>query len=169
MTTAQRTPVPFAKLETDFTGIISDTVYATMTTVDGRHRPRSRILLPIWQTVDGIPVGWLATFKTPVKRAHLAANPHATFSYWNPRQDFVAADTVTAWVDDAETKREVWESYRTGSPAGVGYDPETYWPGGAGNPEFHVLRMEPFRIQVMRGRDLVTGRPARIWRRDDAH
>ncbi|MBB4932784.1 general stress protein 26 [Lipingzhangella halophila] len=164
MSTALHPRLPYSEISDEFTDIVSAIMYATMTTVDLRGRPRSRILVPIWQTVDDLPVGWLATFKTPVKRSHLAGNPHATLSYWSPRQDFAAADTVTRWVEDAETKREVWELYRTGSPPGVGYDPETYWPGGPENPKFHVLRMDPFRVQVLRGRDLLTGRPARIWR-----
>lgn len=36
-------------------------VYAPMTTVDGKNHPRLRVLVAVWQVVDGRPVGWLAT------------------------------------------------------------------------------------------------------------
>ncbi|KMS69570.1 hypothetical protein ACM01_34655 [Streptomyces viridochromogenes] len=41
-----------------------------------------------------------------------------------------------------------------GSPPGVGYDPVQYWRGGPEDPEYHVIRIEPWRIQLVRGSDL---------------
>src|SRR3712207_7515467 len=76
----------FSEIKDEFFGYVSDIVHATMTTVDAKGRPRARILIAVWEVADGEPVGWLATFKTPVKTAHLAGNPHATFSYWEQRQ-----------------------------------------------------------------------------------
>ncbi|MFC3890690.1 pyridoxamine 5'-phosphate oxidase family protein [Lentzea rhizosphaerae] len=149
----------FADIEEKFFEYVADIKYCTMITVDKRNRPRARVLLPIWEVVDGRPVGWLAAYKTPVKVAHLARNPHATFSYWSPRQNVVHVDTVSLWVDDPEIKRDVWALYRKGSPFPVGYDPITYWKGGPEDPEYHVLRMEPYRVQVVRGTDL----QSRIW------
>ncbi|MEU4542566.1 hypothetical protein [Nonomuraea dietziae] len=71
------------------------------------------------------------------------------------RRDFeeIVADVVQA----------VWELYRQGSPQGVGYDPRAYWRQGPDDPGYHLLRMDPWRIQVLRGRDLAGGRPSRIW------
>lgn len=152
----------FAEIRDDVAEIIGDIVYATMTTVDRRGRPRSRVLIVVW-TLDGEqPVGWLGTFKSPVKAAHLAHNPHVTTSYWSPRQDVVYLDSVARWVDDPEVARMVWSLYRDGSPPGNGYDPGAYWRG-PDDPRFHVLRLDPWRVQVLRGRDLARGRPARIW------
>jgi general stress protein 26 len=153
----------FDEIADTFFDYIKDIVYCTMITVDRQNRPRARVLLPIWEVVDGRPVGWLAAYKTPVKTAHLARNPHATFSYWNPRQNTVHVDTVSAWVDDPEVKKAVWELYRKGSPAPVGYDPQRYWHGGPEDPEYDVLRMDPYRVQVVRGRDLAS----RIWQPED--
>ncbi|MEV2266707.1 pyridoxamine 5'-phosphate oxidase family protein [Nonomuraea africana] len=153
----------FSAIRQDFEDIVGDVVYATMTTVDAKGRPRSRVLLPIWEMTGDSPVGWLATFDTPVKRAHLAGNPHATFSYWSPAQNTVAVDTVARWETDEAVKKAVWELYRQGSPPGVGYDPQAYWRRGPEDPGYHLLRMDPWRIQVLRGRDLATGRPSRIW------
>jgi hypothetical protein len=149
----------FSEIQDEFFRYTGDVVYATMTTVDAKGRPRARILIAVWEVVDGRPVGWLATFKTPVKTAHLAGNPHATFSYWDRRQNAAFADTVTEWVEDPEVKQRVWDLYRRGSPPRVGYDPGRYWKGPE-DPRFAVLRLDPWRVQVVRGADL----RSRIWR-----
>lgn len=107
----------FDQLKEQFDAYIGDIVYATMTTVDKLGRPRARVLIPVWEVVDGKPVGWLATYRTPVKEAHLANNPHTTFSYWTRRQNAASLDTVAEWVDvdDLDTRRHVWGS--TAGPA----------------------------------------------------
>ncbi|MFG3442216.1 pyridoxamine 5'-phosphate oxidase family protein [Nonomuraea sp. NPDC047897] len=151
----------FAAIEEEFATYIGDIVYATMTTVDAKGRPRARVLIPVWEVVDGRPHGWLATYRTPVKAAHLARNPHATFSYWTPRQNAVAVDTVAAWVDDPAVTRRVWRLYEQGSPPGAGYDLGGFWTG-VDDPGLHVLRLTPWRVQVIRGRDL----RSRIWQAD---
>jgi general stress protein 26 len=143
----------FLGVRAPFEAYVGDIVYAIMTTVDRRERPRARVLIPVWEVVDDQPVGWLATYRTPVKAAHLADNPHATFSYWTPKQDFVAVDTVARWVDDRVTRRHVWELYRTTSPHGAGYDLGRYWRD-PDDPVLHVLRLDPYRVQVVDGRDL---------------
>ncbi|MCP2164162.1 pyridoxamine 5'-phosphate oxidase family protein [Goodfellowiella coeruleoviolacea] len=153
----------FAEMQGTFFAYIRDIKYATMTTVDRRGRPRARVLLPIWEVVDGRPVGWLAAFRTPVKTAHLANNPHTTYSYWSPRQNAVFVDSVSTWVDDEPTRRYAWELYRSGSPAGVGYDPHTYWPGGPTDPGYQVLRIDAWRVQLVRGTDL----HSTIWTAED--
>lgn len=144
----------FTDLQDAFLGYIQEIVYATMTTVDSRDRPRARVLLPIWEIRDGLPVGWIAAYKTPVKVAHLARNPHTTISYWSPRQNAVFADCTAGWVDgDQDVRREIWDLYRTGSPPGVGYDPGNFWTGPT-DPKYGLLKLVPWRIQVLRGRDL---------------
>ncbi|MDO3646997.1 pyridoxamine 5'-phosphate oxidase family protein [Nocardia mangyaensis] len=153
----------FVDIKPDFDAIVGSINYATMTTVDAVGRPRSRVLIPVWETDIDEPVGWLGTYRTPVKEAHIAGNPHVTFSYWSPAQNTVAVDTVAAWTDDLDTRVHVWDLYRHGSPPGAGYDPGQFWRGPE-DPEFQVLRLEPWRVQVLRRRDLVSGVPARIWR-----
>jgi general stress protein 26 len=153
----------FAALRDQVAGTLRRVPYATMTTVDRKGRPRARVLIAVWELDGDRPVGWLATYRTPVKAAHLAHNPHVTLSHWSPAQDTVAFDAVATWSDDAATRRRVWRLYREGSPAGVGYDPGAYW-SGPDDPQYHVLRLDPWRVQALRGQDLATGRPARIWR-----
>ena len=55
----------FSEIQEEFFRYMGDIVYATMTTVDAKGRPRARILIAVWEVIDGRPVGWLATFKTP--------------------------------------------------------------------------------------------------------
>ncbi|MEU4323657.1 pyridoxamine 5'-phosphate oxidase family protein [Nonomuraea dietziae] len=151
----------FSEIQDAFEAYIGDIVYATMTTVDKKGRPRARVLIPVWEVVDGEPLGWLATYKTPVKASHLAGNPHTTFSYWTPRQNAVSVDTVAEWVEDIEVKRRVWHLYRRTSPRGAGYDLGNFWTS-PGDPKLHVLRLEPWRVQVIRGTDL----RSQIWKKD---
>ncbi|WP_280301588.1 pyridoxamine 5'-phosphate oxidase family protein [Nocardia neocaledoniensis] len=164
MSTRSRAQVhSFADIKPDFDAIVGSINYATMTTVDAKGRPRSRVLIPVWESGTETPVGWLGTYRTPVKAAHIAGNPHVTFSYWSPAQNTVAIDTVAGWTDDPAERAHVWELYRHGSPPGAGYDPGQFWKGHD-DPAFQVLRLTPWRIQVLRRRDLVSGVPARIWR-----
>ncbi|MFD0745835.1 pyridoxamine 5'-phosphate oxidase family protein [Phytohabitans flavus] len=121
----------FSSVEGQFNDYLREIRYATMTTVDAKGRPRARVLIAVWEQIDGRPLGWLATYKTPVKAAHLAKNPHTTFSYWSHRQNAVAIDTIAEWVDDIETKQYVWQLYDRTSPTGVGYPSAT---SGAARP-----------------------------------
>ena len=109
-------------------------MYCTFTTVDERGRPRSRILNPRFVARDGRPVGWALTGRTPLKSRHLAANPHASCSFWSPSQDTVFADVTTTWVEDEAEKEAVW-------------------------------RLDPWRVQVMRGEEYPHGQlTGRVWR-----
>jgi hypothetical protein len=148
----------FAEIRAEFEATVGDVVYATMTTVDKLGRPRARVLIPVWEESDGVPYGWLATYQTPVKEAHLARNPHTTFSYWSPRQNQVAVDAVSHWTDDVAERQHVWDLYRATSPPGAGYDLGRFWSSPT-DPKLRVLAIAPWRILVVRGRDL----RSRIW------
>ena len=152
----------FTDIHRKFLAYVSDIQYCTMVTVDASNRPRARVMLPIWELVDGLPVGWLAVYKTPVKARHLERNPHTTYSYWSPRQNAAHIDAVSSWIDDSAMKEYAWNAYCTGSPAGVGYDPIGFWPGGPTDPKYHLIRIDPWRIQLVRGTDLSSV----IWQTD---
>ncbi|WP_431040885.1 pyridoxamine 5'-phosphate oxidase family protein [Streptomyces sp. P1-3] len=152
----------FSEVQNTFFHYIREIKYATMVTVDRRNRPRARVLLPVWEIVDGRPVGWLAAYRTPVKTAHLAHNPHTTYAYWSPRQNALFVDSVSTWAEDEESRRHAWDLYLRGGPPGVGYDPVHYWRGGPDDPQYHVIRIDPWRVQLVRSTDL----GSTIWRRD---
>lgn len=149
----------FSELEAEFNAYVGAINYATMVTVDAKNRPRTRVLIPVWENVDGLLLGWLATYRTPVKAAHLAANPHTNFSYWAPGNNSVAIDTAARWDNAPSTKEHVWDLYRRTSPRGAGYHLGNFWKAPT-DPQLHVLRLAPWRVQVIRGTDL----RSRIWR-----
>ena len=132
-------------------------VWATMTTVDAKGRPRSRIVHPVWTSrLDGV-TGWLTTRKTPVKLRHLAGNPHVSFSYLAPNHDLAYFDCVAEWVDDPDGKLQCWNTFVRADPP-VGYDPISIWTDGPGSPDFAALRLRPYRIQAGRAVDIAAGR-----------
>lgn len=152
----------FADLETEFNAYVGAINYATMVTVDSRNRPRTRVLIPVWEKVDGEPLGWLATYHTPVKAAHLARNPNTSFSYWKPGNNSVAVEAAARWDNELPTKKHVWDLYDRTSPRGAGYPLGNFWRSPS-DPKLHVLRLDPWRVQVIRGLDL----RSRIWQRED--
>jgi hypothetical protein len=149
-----------------FVGMAHSIVWASVATVDGDGRPRSRILHPIW-TWDGIDlVGWIATVPTPVKRAHLDAHPEVSVNYWRPSHDTCSAECVTQWHFDDDTRRSVWDMFATG-PEPVGYDPLIIpqWRAGPTSEQFAVLRLTPYRLRVMASTVMTKGEGAALlWR-----
>jgi hypothetical protein len=124
-------------------------VWCSAATVDSRGRPRSRILHPLWQWDGAQLVGWIGTGPSPIKRAHLAAHPYMSVSYWAPSHDTCVADCRAALVFDDETRTMVWNLLRT-APAPLGYDPGLFWASPTAD-SFAVLRLEPWRLRVMPG------------------
>jgi general stress protein 26 len=150
----------FFALEADFLRITADTVFCTATTISEEGRPRSRILHPIFIVQDGRPIGWALTGRTPLKTRHLAANPHMSCSYWTPSHDTVFIDCVATWVEDEREKEQVWELFRN-TPEPLGWGPEGLAGYGSDDwrtPIFTPLRLEPWRVQVMRGEEYPFGK-----------
>jgi uncharacterized pyridoxamine 5'-phosphate oxidase family protein len=138
---------PFSSLESDFLRFVQEVVICTVTTVDTAGKPRSRILHPIWEVVDGQPVGWIFTTPSPVKAKHLAANPHVALSYAAPTGQSVLAQCTAAWVPDAATKKHVYDLINN-TPEPVGFDMNLFGIDSAEHPAFHALRLDPTLIQV---------------------
>ena len=138
-------------------------VWCSAATVDAQGRPRSRVLHPIWEWDGEQLVGWIATGKTPIKAAHLAAHPFISCNYWTPEQDTCVAECAASWVGDAAGKQAVWDKLANG-PEPVGYDPAMI-PGweSAASPGFSALRLDPWRVRVMPGAAMLSGEGIQVW------
>jgi hypothetical protein len=141
-----------------FVGMAHSIVWASVATVDAKGRPRTRILHPIWQWDGAALVGWIATEPTPLKRAHLAAHPDISISYWTTNHDTCSAECRADWVFDDEGRTAVWNMFKN-RPAPVGYDPAMIpqWAGGPTSDAFAALRLTPWRLRLMPGTELING------------
>jgi general stress protein 26 len=155
--------MPDAKSFEDIAAIFDERVrrivWCTVSTTDTRGRPFSRILHPIWEGATG----WIATGRNTLKTKHLARTPVVALSYWDPSHDTVIAQCRAEWCDDDATKRRIWDLLAN-TPPPVGYDPGLFFPGGASDAGFGVLRLTPQRIELWAGRDMLQGRPPTVWR-----
>lgn len=126
-----------------------------MATVDGRNRPRTRIMHPIW---DG-PIGWVISSPSSHKARHLERNPAVSLAYIHERTKPLYVDGIAEWVDLPEEKQRIWDLHRT-TPPPLGFDPQPHY-GSIHNPLYGLLRITPRRIELA---DLFG--ESRIWRND---
>jgi Pyridoxamine 5'-phosphate oxidase len=157
----------FESIEDDFLRISAEVAWATVATVDSKGRPRTRILHPYWEVVEGRPVGWVGTVRSPLKSKHLAANPYVSVSYWSPKHETAHADCRASWADDE--RERVWNLFLGAEPP-LGYDPSTLpqWKDGPLGGEFAVLRFDPWRVMILTTGDAAGGRwYQRYWREGD--
>jgi len=122
-------------------------VWCTVATVDSDHRPRSRILHPIWELTDDTLTGWIVTRATPVKLRHLTYSPYLSCSYWEPGHEVAIADCHAQWIEDVPTRQRVWELYRD-APAPLGYDFWSVFPEGPAGESPSLLRLTPYRLRM---------------------
>jgi hypothetical protein len=146
----------------DAVAVTRHVVWCVLTTVDGTGRPRSRVVHPVWEHVDPGVRGWVTTRRSPVKTAHLAANPHVACAYAGAEHDVAYFDCTAAWASRDE-RHHAWELFRA-LPAPAGFDPGSIWPDGPDAHGAEVLRLDPYRVQVGFAADLATGAPPRTWR-----
>jgi general stress protein 26 len=149
----------FAEIEGEFRARVERIVWCTMTTVDRRGRPRSRILHPIWEG----PVCWAATQRHSFKGKHLARNPYVSLTYWDPQHQQVYADCRAAWEDGLQEKRRVWELYKA-TPPPLGYDLGMFFRQGPEDPNYGLLKLTPWRIELWSLADMMSGIPNQVWR-----
>ena len=147
----------FADLAEEFVTRAHGMVWANVATLDSRGRPRSRVLHPLWEG----ETGWIVSRADCPKTREVARDPHVSVAYVADIAKPVYADCWAEWVDDLDEKARVWELFRSAPPP-VGYDPVEFF-GGPDNPEFGLLRLTPWRVEV-------TNWPtnSRVWRRPDA-
>ena len=148
----------FAEIEPDFLERVARIVWATVTTIDGEGRPFSRILHPIWEG----QTGWIATGRQTLKTRHLAANRAVAVAYWDQSHDTIMAQCRAEWCDNAPAKQRIWDLFKNAPPP-LGYDPGLFFPGGAADPRFGVLKLTPWRIDLWSLAELAQGKQPRTW------
>src|SRR5262245_38491430 len=89
-------------------------VWCTAATVGPDGKPRTRILHPIWEFDGERLTGWIATGPTPLKRAHLAAHPYVSVTYWSPDHDTCTAECDAQLLLDDATRIAVWDKFANG-------------------------------------------------------
>lgn len=149
----------FADLEDEFASRVRRIVWCTVTTVSRSGRPRSRILHPLWEG----PTGWILTGRQSFKSTHLQHNPHVAICYWDPEQQQIYAECKAEWEEQRAEKQRVWDLFKH-TPQPLGYDPAIFWPSGAADPTFGLLKLTPLRIELSALADLFSGTPPRVWR-----
>jgi hypothetical protein len=132
-------------------------VWAPAATVDAEGRPWSRVLHPLWTWDGDALTGIVATSPLSPKRAHLAAHPFVSFTYWSPDHDTCTAQCHAEWDLSPEGRAAGWRALRD-APAPVGYDPSII-PGwdAPDAPAFAILRLRPWRLHLMPGSVLLKG------------
>jgi general stress protein 26 len=147
----------FTEIADEFNRRVRRIVWCTVSTIDRKGRPRSRILHPIWEGATG----YIATGRHSFKEKHLAANPFVSLSYWDPQQEQVYVDCRSEWEDNPAEKRRIWELYKS-TPPPLGYDPAMIWRGGPDDPVVGIMKLTPWRIELSSLRALTE--PKLIWR-----
>ena len=147
----------FQDIAEEFTERVNRIVWCTMATVDGQGRPRSRILHPVWEGSKG----WIATGRHSTKADHLEHNSYVSVSYWDQQHQQIFAECRTEWEESADEKLRIWEKFRTAPPP-MGYDPAAFF-STVDSPDYGLLKLEPWRIELFSVDDLLNGRGPRVW------
>jgi general stress protein 26 len=155
----------FSELAQEFDAVARKVIWPTMTTVDRQGRPRARIVHPVW---DG-PTGWLLTGRSSLKGKHLAQVPYVSISYVDaegvsPTANQAYAECRAEWIDDAAEKTRIRDLFKS-LPEPYGYDPAVFFPAGPEDPEFGVLKLTPWRVEVFSLATQMQGQ-GKVWRQD---
>ncbi len=149
----------FSEIAKTFDERVRRIVWCTVTTMDTKGRPFSRILHPVWEG----KTGWIATGRGTLKAKHLAGNSSVALSYWDAAHDTVILQCSAEWQDDDATKRRIWDLLKNAPPP-VGYDPQLFWKSGVSDPGYGVLKLTPTRIELWAGQDMLTGKAPAVWK-----
>ena len=149
----------FSEIAEEFLRRVRTMVWCSVATVDGRGRPRSRILHPIWEG----STGWIGTHRTSFKSRHLERNPYVSLAYITDINNPVYVDCCVEWVEDMQQKQYVWDLFKN-TPPPVGYDPAIDFVR-PDHETFGVLRLVPWRIAIVSFPAPSHAEGQRIWRR----
>lgn len=141
-----------------FVAIAHRVIWCSMSTVDDRGRPRSRIVHPVWTTgPGGVPVGRVVSRRASPKGAHLAGTPYASCTYRGDDHSVAVAECRAGWEPSPS-----WDVFRAaGDP--LGFDPDAMFDGGIASHDAGVVVLHPWRLRWAEAADLVAGRGQQVW------
>jgi general stress protein 26 len=150
----------FADIGREFVERVHSMFWCNFATADGKVRPYSRVLHPIWEG----STGWIPTHRHSHQSRHLDANPHASSAYI--RGDVrkpVYVDRVAESEENRDEKRRIWDLV-VATPPPLGHDPTADFV----HPDyenFGLLRLSPWRIILATFPAPSPDAGHRIWRR----
>jgi general stress protein 26 len=113
--------------------------------------PRVRMVHPTW---EGETL-WFATGTSSPKVRQLESDPRVDLQFQVSPPEFVhlmVRGNASIVKDEAEKKR-VWDV--------IDYDLGQFWPGGPGDPEYSLVRVEPRRVELSK---MFGSQDQRVWR-----
>ncbi|MEX1103335.1 MAG: pyridoxamine 5'-phosphate oxidase family protein [Dehalococcoidia bacterium] len=149
----------FDDIADEFNARVNRIVWCTVTTVDGKGRPRARILHPVWEG----STGWIATGRDSFKAKHIQKNPYVSISYWDQQHQQVYAECKAEWSQDPAERQRIWDLIKNAPPP-VGYDPGLFWQGGSSDPSFGALKLTPWRVELYSLQDMMQGKSSQVWK-----
>jgi len=132
----------FEDIAQEFERRVRAAIWCIAATVDTRGRPRTRILHPVWEGTTG----WITTRPNTLKAKHIAANPQVSCGYPDPAAP-VYVEATADWVTERPEMQRVWD-YIKAQPEPYGFDPAFIWKQGPDTPDFGLLKLTPWRIEV---------------------
>ncbi len=148
----------FSEIEDEFMARVAKIVWATVTTIDTKDRPRARLLHPIWEG----STGWIATGRNSHKAKHIDHSPWVSLSYWDPDHKQIFAECKAQWIDDMDEKKRLWKLFAD-TPEPLGYDLGLFWKE-VSDPTYGLLKLTPWRIELSALSDMMEGKPPQVWR-----
>ncbi len=133
----------FAAIEEEFLRRVRAMIWCNAATVDGKGRPRSRILHPLWEGATG----WICTHRNSYKRTQVGHGRYVSLAYITDINTPVYVDCTTAWIDDPDEKRRVWHLFKN-TPPPLGFDPAQDFIR-YDHENFGLLRLIPWRIALV--------------------
>lgn len=148
----------FSEIEEEFIRRVHTMVWCNVASNDAKHRPRSRILHPIWEG----STGWIGTHRNSYKSRNLEHNPYVSLAYITDVFKPVYADCNASWVDDLNEKVRIWNLFKNAPPP-LGYDPATDFIS-PDHENFGLLKLTPWRIAIVTFPAPSHEEGQRIWR-----
>lgn len=133
----------FDAIAAAFQARVLEVIWCSAASVDGRGRPRSRVLHPVWEGATG----WVTTRRGTPKLRQLAANPHLSLAYVSDPFRPVYVECRAVWDDDLAARERVWALCRALPEEQGGFEPAEVW-GAIEDPDNGLLRLTPWRIEL---------------------